>query len=579
MNRFEWLDYFLKSEIIVYMRDRIIYIVLFLSTCHHILLSEINDSLPIILEDELKREMTYLKNQPQPAYYLEYRVEDISSYSLETSFGSMIDENEGRNRYVSIITRVGNKQLDNTHELEGTSSVYKPITIELPRENNEDAIRLLLWKGTHFSYRNAVDAYTQVLTSLENKPPKNQINDLSDEKPTIYYEEPVNQIPIDKKMWAERLKKYSSVFLDNENIINAHINLSYYKTRKYFVSSEGTNIVHNLSYAQLQIVIIERGSDGNNIPFILSYYAYSPDSLPSDDRVNSDILQQKILIEKIRTAPQADAYAGPAILSPSAAAVFFHEIFGHRIEGHRLKSNFDSQTFKSQVGRKVLPKYVNIYSDPTLWKFNGQDMYGYYKFDDQGIPSSRVEIVKNGILKNFLMSRSPIEGFPGSNGHGRSQIGKFPVSRQSNLIVEATKTHTHKELRKKLIRECKKQKKEYGLFIEQVIGGFTQTSRYSPNVFNVTPTVVYKIYTDGRPDELVKGLNFIGTPLAIFSEIGAMGNQMGTFTGYCGAESGSIPVTASSPALFIKKIETQKKPVSTPSSPILPRPIQKIKKP
>ncbi len=557
------------------MKNKIISAFILTIIYHQSLISAVNDSLSVILESELKREILYLKDQPQPAYYLEYRVEDISSYSLETSFGSITDENEGRNRYISITTRVGNKQVDNTHELEGTGSVYKPITIELPLENNENAIRLLIWKGSHFSYRNAVDAYSQVLTSLENKPIKNQINDFSEEKPSRYYEDPSPDYKINKNLWANRLKKYSGIFLDNENIIAANANLSYYKTRKYLVNSEGTNIVHNLSYAQLQILIIGRGTDGNNIPLMLSYYAFTPDSLPSDEKVYSDLLQQKVLMEKIRTAPQADAYAGPAILSPSAAAVFFHEIFGHRIEGHRLKSNFDSQTFKSQVGSKVLPKYVNIYSDPTLRKFNGQDMYGYYKFDDQGIPASRVEVVKNGILTNFLMSRSPIQGFQNSNGHGRSQIGKFPVSRQSNLIVEASKTHTDKELRKKLISECKKQKKEYGLYIEQVIGGFTQTSRYSPNVFNVTPTVVYKIYTDGRPDELVKGVDFIGTPLAIFSEIGAMGNYIGTFTGYCGAESGSIPVTASSPALFIKKIETQKKPISTPSSPILPRPIQK----
>ena len=177
------------------------------------------------------------------------------------------------------------------------------------------------------------------------------------------------------------------------------------------------------------------------------------------------------------------------------------------------------------------------------------------------------------------MSRSPIEDFPKSNGHGRAKAGMAPVSRQSNLIVETKKPVTNKELRKKLISQCKKENKEYGYMFDQVVGGFTMTNRYSPNVFNVSPTIVYRIYVDGRPDELVRGVNFIGTPLAIFSEIEATGDSTGVFTGYCGAESGSIPVTAVSPALFIKKIETQKQPEGYGQMPILPRPdVEKLNK-
>ncbi len=217
-----------------------------------------------------------------------------------------------------------------------------------------------------------------------------------------------------------------------------------------------------------------------------------------------------------------------------------------------MRSNFDSQTFKAKVGEKVLPKYMSIVSDPSMRYFKNQDMYGFYKYDDQGMPGQKVTVVEKGVLQNFLMSRSPIEGFPKSNGHGRSQVGMDPVSRQSNLIVETSKPITDKELRKQLISECKKENKPYGYLFDQVTGGFTLTSRFQPNVFNVKPTMVYRIYVDGRPDELVRGVDFIGTPLAIFSEIAATGDSTAVFTGYCGAESGNIPVTAVAPALFIK---------------------------
>ena len=86
------------------------------------------------------------------------------------------------------------------------------------------------------------------------------------------------------------------------------------------------------------------------------------------------------------------------------------------------------------------------------------------------------------------------------------------------------------------------------------------------------PVEVYRIYVDGRPDELVRGVDLVGTPLTMFSNIEAAGDKMDTFTGMCGAESGWVPVTASSPAIFVKQIETQKKSKSQEKPLILPRP-------
>ncbi len=170
------------------------------------------------------------------------------------------------------------------------------------------------------------------------------------------------------------------------------------------------------------------------------------------------------------------------------------------------------------------------------------------------------------------MSRCPIEGFDHSNGHGRAEAGKQPVTRQSNLIVKTSNPLSMEDLRKKMIDELKIQGKEYGYLFEDVMGGFTMTGRYIPNAFNVTPTEVYRIYADGRPDELVRGVNLVGTPLAMFSQIEEAGDTPEVFTGFCGAESGRVPVTAISPVLFVKRIETQKKIKSQERPPILPRP-------
>jgi predicted Zn-dependent protease len=170
------------------------------------------------------------------------------------------------------------------------------------------------------------------------------------------------------------------------------------------------------------------------------------------------------------------------------------------------------------------------------------------------------------------MSRTPIEGFSHSNGHGRKSAGYSCVTRQSNLIVEGEKTNSIEEVKTELRKIAKEQGKEYGLYFDDVSGGFTFTERSIPNAFNVTPLVVYKVYVDGRPDELVRGVDLIGTPLTTFANIVAVGNDMDTFNGVCGAESGGVPVSASSPTILVSRIEVQKKLKSQAKPPILTAP-------
>ena len=186
----------------------------------------------------------------------------------------------------------------------------------------------------------------------------------------------------------------------------------------------------------------------------------------------------------------ADPYTGPAILSGPASGVFFHEIFGHRLEGHRLKTG--GQTFKKMIGERVLPAAFQVYCDPTLRSYADTDLNGHYVYDDEGVKARRVDNVVDGVLKEFLMSRVPLDGFPASNGHGRTSGAGDPVSRQSNLIIETTRPHSEADLRKMLVAEAKKQGKEYGYYFKTVTSGFTYTGEGgSLNSFNVTPLEEY----------------------------------------------------------------------------------------
>jgi predicted Zn-dependent protease len=278
-------------------------------------------------------------------------------------------------------------------------------------------------------------------------------------------------------------------------------------------------------------------------------------------------------LEALRNAPLVDPYTGPAILSGRAAAVFFHEVFGHRIEGHRQKSELEGQTFKKMVGQHVLPDFLSVVFDPTLRRYGGTDLVGSYHYDDEGIKARRVIAVNDGVLNAFLMSRTPIEGFPNSNGHGRAQPGFTPVARQSNLLVLDSKPVSRDRLKVLLVEQIKAQGKPFGLLFDDIQGGFTITGRTIPNAFNVLPVMVYRIYPDGR-QELVRGVDLIGTPLTAFSKILAADDEKVVFNGICGAESGAVPVSASGPAILVSQIEVQKKQKSQERAPILPAPFE-----
>ena len=343
-------------------------------------------------------------------------------------------------------------------------------------------------------------------------------------------------------------------------------------TRTYFVSTEGSQVVSNSAIVRAAIQAETRADDGMELIRVETFQTEVPSQLPPESEVLARIEKMAADLKALRAAPVAEPFNGPALLSGRAAAVFFHEVLGHRLEGQRQRGEKEGQTFTKRINQPVLPDFLTVVDDPTQQTLNGTELSGWYQYDDEGVPATRVEVIQNGILKNFLMSRMPIQGFDKSNGHGRAQYGLMPVGRQGNLIVTSTNTVSDAELRQRFIAEIKKQDKPYGLYFEDIEGGFTLTQRGAPQSFQVLPILVWKVYADGRPDELVRGVDIVGTPLAAMNRILVTGQKTEVFNGICGAESGNVPVSAASPAILFAELEVQKRPHTLNRPPILPPP-------
>jgi TldD protein len=523
---------------------------------------------------EMQRSVEVLGKQSPSMYFLSYAVAEITTTSMVASFGALESRNVVSRRVLDVDLRVGSYDIDNTRSIRGVAFEMGRGTrgVLLPSGDNVVALQSIMWSATDKAYKAAIERYGKVVTNRQVKVKEEDTSaDLSREQ-NYKYIQPLTEWKFDTTAWQQLIVRISGRFAAKEHVVQGKVTFQADYLVKYFVNNEGTEIRTVEPIVKMFLLCKSKAADGMSLPLYRSYSAYSVSALPSEAQLVADadaMIQQCI---DLRNAPLTETFTGPAILSGRSSGVFFHEIFGHRVEGHRQKDVNSSQTFKTFVDKKILPEFISVVFDPTITTYGGTDVVGAYAYDDEGMPAQRVVAVENGIFRRFLMSRSPIEGFPHSNGHGRHQPGFKCVSRQSNLLVQTSVSVPYDSLRAMLRNECVKQKKEYGLFFQDIQGGFTFTGRTVPNAFNVQPLVVYRVYADGRPDQLVRGVDLIGTPLTTFNNILAAANDTGIFNGVCGAESGGVPVSACSPSILVSTIEVQKKQKSQAKPPILSDP-------
>ncbi len=540
----------------------------------------IGKATPAPLMQHLADELTYsMENLVGPdgakPYYLNYAVYEEHSATIAASLGAVTQSLRNDERNLNIDLRIGDYKVDNTHQLRGgaPSHVFGSGNIALPLGDEADAIRHALWYNTDQIFKNAAKRLTQVKTDLKVKvEEEDQSDDFSREEAHVYHEAAM-PLEFDREAWSQRLRKISTIAREFPLIYSSGVTIGAYAGARYVVTSEGTRLQTSERRYRVTMSAGTKAEDGMDLSQFYDFNAASLDRLPDDAAIEQAFRGVIKQVLALRQAPLAEPYIGPAILRNRASGVFFHEIFGHRIEGHRQKDVTEGQTFTKKLNQPVLPPFISVYDDPTISRLGDVDLRGFYRFDDEGVAATRAALVENGVLKSFLMSRSPVKGVPQSNGHGRRQAGNAVVARQANLLVQSTKQVPFAKLREMLIEECTRQSRPYGLLFEDISGGFTMTSRRGPQSFKVLPIVVSRVYADGRPDELIRGADIVGTPLTSFEKILATGDDVGVFNGSCGAESGWVPVSAASPSILVATIEIEKRSRDQSRPPILPPPL------
>lgn len=537
---------------------------------------ETSSALLEILQDELDYTMEHLAlpDGTRP-YHVAYTVTETEQIGIWATLGTLRARQSERSRVLDVDVRVGDYDLDNTHKLRSGGYSYgggANVSFQLPLTDDPVAIRQELWRATDQAFKSAAKQYEKVLTNLKTQvEEEDQSGDFTREQAVAGFEAP-GTLDLDVDAWTDWLVEASAEARGEPLIYSSGVSLSAQSETRTLVTSEGTRVITSGELYSVFVQADTLADDGMRLSKSDGFHGAHAAGLPTPEEVRQAFRACVDMALALREAPIVEPYTGPAILLNRAAGVFFHEIFGHRIEGHRQRDVQEGQTFTKKIGEPVLPEFLDVHDDPTLARFGDVDLRGHYRYDDEGIPAQDVTLVEDGVLRTFLMSRQPIQDFAHSNGHGRRNPGSAVVARQGNLMVHSENTVGFDELRARLLEACEQQGKPYGLLFEDISGGFTTTSRGGPQAFKVLPVVVWRVWPDGRPDELVRGADIVGTPLACFDRIVVTGDDPDVFNGTCGAESGWVPVAAVAPSLLVSEIEIEKRQHDQDRPPILPAP-------
>jgi len=536
--------------------------------------------LPVLeaLQSELARSRARLRIEGYDApYFLSYQLKELRAEQVSGRFGAVTQDDSRRSRKAFVDLRVGSYELDNSGR-DDASVFLGPegqtyfASRDAPLEDDMAAVRNTFWLLTDERYKEALAGWfkkkSRGVYRAEDpeRPPS-----FSREEPQRLLE-PARPFPFDRARWRAEVKRLSAAFRAHPALFDSGVRITADKTIRWFASSEGAALLTEEARYGVHLQAVARADDGQLLEGSRDFYAASEAGLPAPEKLLAEVAALAGELEALRRAPVIDPYTGPALLAPEATGVLFHEAVGHRLEGERQEDDKEGQTYKGQIGKPVLPPFLSVLDDPTRSRQGEVDLNGSYRFDDQGVAAQRTLLVEDGVLRSYLLSRRPVKPFARSNGHGRSQGAQQPVARMGNLFVTSRRSAALPELQRMLVEEARRQGKPYAIVIRDITGGNTNTASFGYQAFKGTPRVVTRIDVATGQEELVRGVELVGTPLTTVNKVVATSEESQVFNGYCGAESGYVPVSAVAPWALVSEIELQRVARAHERSPVLPAP-------
>jgi predicted Zn-dependent protease len=573
-----------------------------------------NDHTMEAMRDEMARSKSHLElqippsGQPVRPYFIEYRVMDMDIREITAEFGALVSSTHNRTRLMNVAARVGDYKLDSSNFIsdEGFRGFIGPTgSVGIDRDYN--SLRQDLWIASDQAFKEAVETYSRKQAYLSSLARQSDIDDFSHAQ-VVQKLDPLMLSDWSNRNWDQEARDASSALRAFPQIYESRVTYYLVYLTEYYLTSEGTEVRTNHSYASIEAGMNTLADDGMQVGHFYSTYAPRPSDLPSADVVRKNLNVAGSELMAMRVAPPASDYTGPVLFESRAAAALLAQVLGPSLSGARppvafqpvvdqLMSSLGARSdWSGKVNSRVLPASVTLIDDPTAKDYKGTLLIGGYGIDDEGVPAQKVTLVEDGKLKNLLMSRRPGPDFENSNGHGRSSFTD-PKPTMSNLIFSSTDTVSKEELKKKFLDACRDEKLNYCIVVRQMdnpsislmheddfrellasFGGNAATDRL--------PLVVYRVYSSDGHEELVRGARIAGFSPRSLRNIAGIGNDdyvynfmlnetvgvSGTSLGAFGTAQNGLPASSVAPSLLFEEVEVRGARGEPKRLPLLPEP-------
>ncbi len=344
--------------------------------------------------------------------------------------------------------------------------------------------------------------------------------------------EPPSKVPIEEKL-KKALELEKSARID-ERVKNVTVRYNDVTLYEGVLNSFGTKVEQEISRVNSYVFVFASEAGITERAFESIGGTAGFEILRSD---KAAIIGEKAARRAVELLSAKSAPAGQykAVLDQKLAGIFIHEAFGHATEADSVLAKMS--VLEGRIGTQVGSKLVNVVDDPTL-----PNLYGSYPFDDEGTPSKKKYLVKEGILVGFMHSLETSSRMGQEcTGNGRSMsYSNPPIVRMSNTFI-AKGDWKFEELLEEI---------DEGIYAKGGIYGYTEPSK---GQFMFKAEEGWLI----RKGELVERLREVaiaGMTLEVLHNIDAVADDLEMRIGHCGKGGQWVPTTAGSPHIRVKRM-------------------------
>jgi hypothetical protein len=542
-----------------------------------------DDVLLRAMRDEMQRipQLGVVGGKDAP-YFASYTVSEADSLRISSVLGSTVNVSRNPYRSPEVEIRIGNYDFDNTGHVQSGGYSGTRLDGSWPLDANYLTLRNSFWLTSDRVFKTALESISRKRASQNNATP--ELNPL----PNFSKAEPVVSLPkvewekIDQKAWEDRSNRFSGVFRKYPEVVSSAVEVQAMTGTTTLMTSEGTLIRYEDGMAWALGKADAQSPDGMIVHDGVSVQALTLRSMPSDAEALRAFTEVAENVRALSKAPAAaEAYTGPVLFEPRAAAQLLAQLLGDNLRINRRPlagpgqpSNVTPSDLETRLNARVLPAFFDVVDDATQATYNGKPLAGHFDFDLEGVRPQRVSVIEKGLLKNFLTTRTPVRGFPASNGHARLP-GSFGARTAaiSNLFVKANESMPLAELKQQLLSMITVLNKPYGILVRKLDFPYSGAANELQSVAQANaqggatrpvspPILVYRVYPDGR-EELVRGLRFRGVSARSLRDVLAASQETAVFeyvnTTAALAALGSggylAPASVISPGLLFEELE------------------------